>query len=59
MFLLITPATLVAVRYFGTGKVHAHTSLDGGMAAFLGWKYFGELTKGLALITLGCLLDAF
>ena len=63
LFLLIPPATFVAVRYLGIGKVYVLTSLNYGFVAFMGWKYFGERIskgqlQGLALITLGCLLYA-
>lgn len=61
LFLLIPPATFVAVRYLGIGEVYVLTSLNYGFVAFLGWKYFGERIsrrqiQGLALITLGCLV---
>jgi drug/metabolite transporter (DMT)-like permease len=63
LFLLIPPATFVAVRYLGIGKVYVLTSLNYGFVAFLGWKYFGERIsggqlQGLALITLGCLVNS-
>jgi len=61
MFLLIPPATFVAVHYLGIGEVYVLTSLNYGFVAFLGWKCFGEpigrhQVEGLALITLGCLV---
>jgi drug/metabolite transporter (DMT)-like permease len=64
LFLLIPPATFAAVHRLGIGKVYVLTSLNYGLVAFMGWKYFGERiskgqVQGLALITLGCLLYAF
>ena len=64
LFLVIPPATFVAVRYLGIGKVYVLTSLNYAFVAFLGYKFFGEtITKGqlqgLVLITLGCIVYTF
>lgn len=61
MFACIPPATFLAVRGLGVGKVYVLTSLGYGLVTFLGWKLFGEhvsrrQVEGLAMITLGCIL---
>ncbi|MEO8186381.1 MAG: hypothetical protein ABI580_03345 [Burkholderiaceae bacterium] len=61
LFASIPPAAFLAVRQLGVGKVYVLTSLSYGLVTYLGWRFFkervsGNQLKGLALITLGCLL---